>query len=39
MTRHKKPAPLTLSQMTEEWNRLAPEAIRLGLKVKAPTSP
>lgn len=31
MTRRKKPAALTLSQMTTEWNRLAPEAIRLGL--------
>ena len=35
MTRRKKTAPtLTLSQMTEEWNRLAPEALNLGLRVK-----
>lgn len=34
-----KPEPLTIKQQTEEWNRLAPEAAKLGLKVKVHTSP
>ena len=31
--------PPKLAWYTEEWNRLAPEAIKLGLRVKVHTSP
>jgi hypothetical protein len=38
--RRKKPAPLTLREMTIFWNEQIPEALRLGLTgVKVHTSP